>query len=156
MALRQFVSAEDRDEISGQLEKWASFMLANLLWALFSLPLVTLPAATAGLFAVMSRLVQQRQREFGIRLALGATPADLRRLVHNRTFALAALGVMAGTAVAWLLSRLMTAFWFGVQAADPLTWTGVVSLICLTTVIAAWRPARRAMRVNPVSLLREE
>jgi putative ABC transport system permease protein len=109
-----------------------------------------------GLFAVMSRLVQQRQREFGIRLALGATPADLRRLVHNRTFGLAAVGVIAGTAVAGLLSRLMTAFWYGVQAADPLTWTSVVTLIGVTTVIAAWRPARRAMRVNPVSLLREE
>ena len=109
-----------------------------------------------GLFAVMSRLVQQRQREFGIRMALGATPADLRRLVHHRTFALAGIGLAAGTVVAWLLSRLMAAFWYGVEAADPLTWTGVVLLIGATTLIAGWRPARRAMRVNPVSLLREE
>lgn len=117
---------------------------------------IALVGIAGGLFAVMSRLVLQRQREFGIRLALGATPADLRRLVHKRALTLAALGVFAGTLVAWLLSRVFAAVWYGVQGADPLTWATVVTLVCATALAAAWRPARRAMRVNPVSLLRDD
>jgi putative ABC transport system permease protein len=117
---------------------------------------IALAGIGGGLFAVLSRLVLQRQREFGIRLALGATSADLRRLVHNRTFALAGMGVAAGTAVAWLLSRLLAAVWYGVRTTDPMTWVSVVTVVAMTTAAAAWLPARRAMRVNPVSLLREE
>jgi predicted permease len=117
---------------------------------------IALVGIAGGLFAVMSRLVLQRQREFGIRLALGATPADLRRLVHGRTFALAAMGVAGGTVVAWLLSRLIAAVWYGVRAADPLTWVSVVAVVAATTAASAWLPARRAMRVSPVSLFREE
>jgi putative ABC transport system permease protein len=117
---------------------------------------IALVGIAGGLFAVMSRLVLQRQREFGIRLALGATPADLRSLVHKRAFGLAGLGILAGTIVAWLLSRVFAAVWYGVQGADPLTWSAVVTLVCATALVAAWRPSRRAMRVNPVSLLRED
>jgi hypothetical protein len=117
---------------------------------------IALVGIAGGLFAVMSRLVLQRQREFGIRLALGATPADLRRLVHRRAFWLAGLGVFAGTVVAWLLSRVFAAVWYGVQGADPLTWSTVVAIVGVTAMLAAWRPARRAMRVNPVTLLRDD
>jgi ABC-type antimicrobial peptide transport system permease subunit len=117
---------------------------------------IALVGIAGGLFAVMSRLVLQRQREFGIRLALGATPADLRRLVHGRTFALAAMGLAGGIAVAWLLSRLLAAVWYGVRAADALTWVSVVAVVAATAAASAWLPARRAMRVSPVSLLREE
>jgi hypothetical protein len=118
--------------------------------------IIALAGIGGGLFAVLSRLVLQRQREFGIRLALGATPADLRRLVHHRTFALAGMGVAAGTVVAWLLARLLAAVWYGVRTTDPMTWVSVVAVIAMTTVAAAWLPARRATRVNPVTLLREE
>jgi putative ABC transport system permease protein len=117
---------------------------------------IALVGIAGGLFAVMSRLVLQRQREFGIRLALGATPADLGHLVRRRALAVAGLGVFAGTVVAWLISRVLASVWYGVQAADPLTWAAVVVLVCGTTMAAAWRPSRRAMRVNPVTLLREE
>jgi putative ABC transport system permease protein len=117
---------------------------------------VALVGIAGGLFAVMSRLVLQRQREFGIRLALGARPVDLGRLVRRHALVLSTLGVGAGTIVAWLISRVLAAVWYGVQGADPLTWTAVVAIVCVTSLAAAWRPSRRAMRVNPVTLLREE
>jgi len=117
---------------------------------------IALIGIAGGLFAVMSRLVLQRQREFGIRLALGASPGDIGHLVQRRALAVAGLGVLAGTSVAWLISRVLASVWYGVQGADPLTWTAVVVIVCGTTMAAAWRPSRRAMRVNPVTLLREE
>ncbi len=95
MALRALISAEDRAEIGGQLEKWASFILANLLWGIFSLPLVTMPAATAGLFAVMSKRARGEQVElfsefFGAarRLWLKATALMLINLLAGGFLAL--------------------------------------------------------------------
>jgi putative ABC transport system permease protein len=117
---------------------------------------IALVGIAGGLFAVMSRLVLQRQREFGIRLALGARPVDLGRLVRRHALVLSALGVCAGTIVAWLISRVLAAVWYGVQGADPLTWFAVVAIVGVTSLSAAWRPSRRAMQVNPVTLLREE
>jgi putative ABC transport system permease protein len=69
---------------------------------------------------------------------------------------LSALGVCAGTIVAWMISRVLAAVWYGVQGADPLTWLAVVAIVGVTSLSAAWRPSRRAMQVNPVTLLREE
>jgi len=117
---------------------------------------IGLLAVGGGLFAVLTRIVQQRQREFGIRLALGATPYDVRRLVHRFGAGVAAAGLGAGVLLAWLVSRVVAAVQYGVQLTDPLTWLGVVLVIGMTVIAAAWRPARRAMTLDPVRLLRED
>jgi putative ABC transport system permease protein len=117
---------------------------------------IALLAVGAGLFAVLTRVAMQRQREFGIRIALGATPADLQRLVHGSSLMIGAAGMAAGAGLAWILGRLLTAVQYQVRLADPLTWIVVVVSIALTTILAAWRPARQAMRVDPIALLREE
>jgi ABC-type antimicrobial peptide transport system permease subunit len=97
-----------------------------------------------------------RRREFGIRVALGASPGALRRLVVGDGFRLVGLGVVAGIAGGWLVARALATFQYGVSVADPLSWAAVVTTIGLTSLAASWRPARRAMRANPVTLLREE
>ena len=117
---------------------------------------IGLLAVGGGLFAVLTRIVQQRQREFGIRLALGATPYDVRRLVHRFGASVALVGLGAGVLIAWLASRVVAAVQYGVQLTDPLTWAGVILVIGMTVMLAAWRPARRAMTLDPVRLLREE
>jgi putative ABC transport system permease protein len=113
-------------------------------------------AVGAGLFAVLTRVAMQRQLEFGIRISLGATPADLRRRVHGSNLMIGAAGMAAGAGLAWILGQLITAVQYQVRLAAPLTWIVVVVSIALTTILAAWRPARQAMRVDPIALLREE
>jgi hypothetical protein len=117
---------------------------------------VAVLTAAGGLFSILSYAVGRRRREFGIRTALGASPTQLRRLVFQDGASLVAMGVAVGLLGAWMVARSLAAFHYGVTAADPITWTGVVGVIALTSVAAAWRPARRAMRVDPVQLLREE
>ena len=93
---------------------------------------------------------------FGIRIALGATPTDVRRLVHGSSAILGSAGIAAGVVLAWILGRLLSAVQYQVRLGDPLTWTVVLTLVALTTALASWRPARQAMRVDPIALLRAE
>jgi predicted permease len=118
--------------------------------------IVTVLVAAGGLFSVLTYAVGMRRREFGIRVALGASPGALRRLVVGDGFRLVGLGVVAGIAGGWLVARALATFQYGVSVADPLSWAAVVTTIGLTSLAASWRPARRAMRANPVTLLREE
>ena len=111
MALRAFFSAEDRAEIGGQLEKWASFMLVNLLWAVFSLPLVTLPAATAGLFAVISK------RARGEPVELFSEFFGAARRLWRKATALALIDLLAGGFLALNLSILAR-----MDGGDPLAF----------------------------------
>jgi putative ABC transport system permease protein len=140
-----------RDAYSAALERPRAGTLVALTFAA-----VSLAAVGAGLFAVLTRAAQQRQREFGIRVALGASPADLRRLVHRGSVAIAVAGLAAGVALAWALGRLLTSVQYQVRSDDPLTWLVVSLVIGVTAAAAAWRPARQAMRADPVALLRAE
>jgi predicted permease len=117
---------------------------------------VAVATAAGGLFSVLTYTVTRRRREFGIRTALGASPRDMRRLVVGEGLTLAGAGVAAGGLGGWVIARALETFRYGVTPVDPLTWTGVVGLLALTTVAAAWRPARQAARVDPVQLLRQE
>jgi putative ABC transport system permease protein len=112
--------------------------------------------AVLGLFAMMSYSVAQRRAEFGIRLTFGATPASLKWLVLRGGLILAALGVTCGLAIAWGLSRLMTAVLYGTKGADPAIFGIVGSLMLLVALPACWWPARRAGKVDVVKLLRAE
>jgi putative ABC transport system permease protein len=117
---------------------------------------VALLAAAGGLFSVLSYAVGRRRREFGIRAALGAAPAQLRRVVIRDGLAVALAGLTLGALLAALLSRGLAWLQYGVTPGDPLSLVTVAGTIGVTTLLAAWRPARAAARVDPARLLREE
>ena len=121
----------------------------------FACAAIAILAAAGGLFSILSYAVGRRRREFGIRTALGASPRRIRRLVMRDAIGVAVTGVAVGAAGAWALSRSLSALQYGVSVADPMSWVVVLSSIAATTLAAAWRPARQAMRVDPASLLRE-
>jgi hypothetical protein len=117
---------------------------------------IGLVTSGAGLFAVLSYAIGRRRREFGIRSALGATPASLHRGVTRDALSLAAVGLAAGALAAWTLGRALSSAMYGVSATDPAAWLAMLVIVAGTTLVAAWRPARQAARVDPVALLREE
>ena len=113
-------------------------------------------AAIAGLFCVLTFAVAERRRELGIRTALGATPARLGRLVLTEAIGIAAVGLALGAVAAISLGRAAASLTYGVTTGDPLTWTAVIGSLALLALAAGIRPAREAMRVDPVQLLRHE
>jgi predicted permease len=117
---------------------------------------IALIAAAGGLFSVLSYAVGRRRREFGVRSALGASSLEIANLVLKDGLLVAFFGIAIGSLGAWLLARALASLEFGVTVADPLSWVLVLGTVVLTTLFAGWRPARSAMRVNPVLLLKEE
>ena len=117
---------------------------------------VGLLLSTAGLYAVLANLVSQRRREFGVRLALGATAAEVRRSVLVRGLAIASVGVAIGLAAAWPLVGTMRALLFDVSPMDPASVAAATFLVGTTALFACWWPARNAGRVDPCELLRGE
>ncbi|HUR20957.1 MAG TPA: ABC transporter permease [Vicinamibacterales bacterium] len=112
--------------------------------------------ALLGIYGVISYSVSQRTREIGIRIAIGAQHSDVSRMVVRQGLALTAVGAVAGLAGALALSQLIKSQLFGVQPSDPLTLVTVVIVMGLVATAAAWLPARRAARVDPIIALRRE
>jgi predicted permease len=122
----------------------------------FAFAAIAVLAAAGGLFSVLSYAVGRRRREFGIRTALGASPAQIGRLVMRDGLLVGGSGIAIGTIVAWSLARTMVSLQYGVTIRDPVSWLLVLGLLAVTTIASSWRPAREAMRVDPVLLLRAE
>ena len=112
--------------------------------------------AVVGIYGVISYSVTQRTHEIGIRMALGAEPAQVMRLILSHGLKLTAIGVVIGIGASLALTRLMSSILFGVSATDPLTFAGVAILLGLVSHAACYVPARRAMRVDPMIALRYE
>jgi ABC-type antimicrobial peptide transport system permease subunit len=125
-----------------------------LLLAAFAAVAVVL--ASIGVYGVLAYLVSQRTQEIGVRLAIGAAPADVSRLFLREGVALAGVGLAAGLAIAVAAARALTAMLFGITATDPLTFLGVAGVLSLTAILASYLPARRAARVDPMEALRAE
>ena len=109
-----------------------------------------------GIYSVISLSVISRRRELAIRSAVGAQPGDIRRLIFGEGFRLIAGGVLAGIALAVILSRVLRSFLFGVQPSDPATFIVVGLLFVGVGLLACWAPARRAGKVDPLEALRSE
>lgn len=117
---------------------------------------VALLLAAIGIYGLMAYSVQQRTQEIGIRLALGASPENVRRMVVRQGMSLALAGVVIGVAAALALSRYMASLVFGVKTWDPIAFVTVVVVLSAVAWAAAYLPARRASRVDPVVALRYE
>jgi len=110
--------------------------------------------ATAGIYSLMAFLVASRAREMGIRVALGASEPDIRRLVLGSSLRLVVAGAAIGIASALVVSRWVQSQLFGVRPTDPLTLTTVTLAVITVALIATWYPARQAARVDPRELLK--
>lgn len=117
---------------------------------------VALLLAAVGLYGVVSYNVEQRTREVGLRMALGARWADVLRLVLGQGMRLAAVGVIVGGLVASALARVLSSLLYGVSPVDPLAYLGAMALLLAVALAANWLPARRAARVDPLVALRYE
>ncbi len=140
---------DDRVQESLARRRFSTVMLG--LFAFLALAL-----ATIGIYGVMAYLVTQGTRELGIRLALGATPTDISRLVVRQGMSLAITGVGLGLAGAFALTRLIRSLLFGVQPSDPLTYVAIAALLAVIALAASYVPARRAAHIDPMVSLRWE
>ncbi|HEY5676155.1 MAG TPA: FtsX-like permease family protein, partial [Myxococcales bacterium] len=128
-------------------------LLAQLLSAFAAAALLL---ATLGIYGVVSYSVSRREREIGVRMALGAQAAHVVRMVLREGLRLSLLGVLAGSLLALALARLVAGFLYGVSPTDPLTYALASCGLALAALLACWLPARRATRVDPAVSLRAE
>ncbi len=132
---------------------WAPRMGASLLAVFAGL---SLALAVVGIYGVMAYSVNQRQRELGIRMALGATRSSVMRLVVTQGFRLAVIGVAVGLLASLAVTRVIATMLYGVSATDVVTFVTVPALLTLAAVAASYIPARRATRIDPMVALRYE
>jgi putative ABC transport system permease protein len=112
--------------------------------------------AAAGLYGVIAYTVAQRTQEIGVRVALGAAPRSVVRLVAAEGARLTAIGMGVGTAAALVVSRTMRSLLFGVSPAEPVTYTAVLLVFAAAAAAALIVPARRALALDPLTALRTE
>src|SRR4051812_20401988 len=160
-ALRREVQALDKDQPIYHVRTMDDVVMNSLgtrrvsmqLFAVFGIAALLL--AAVGIYGVMAYTVTQRTQEIGIRMALGAQKADVLRLVVRQGMTLTLIGVIAGLAGAFALTRVIANLLFGVGASDPLTFIAISLLLIFVSLIACYLPARRAARLNPIVALAE-
>ena len=156
LALDPTLAVNEISPLSAQIgTTLAATRLASTLITIFGL--VALLLASIGLYGVMAWTVSRRTREVGIRMALGAQPGDVLKLILKQGMLLAGCGVVIGLAAALIATRLIdTQQLYGVRAADPLTFAVIALLLTAVSLLACYLPARRATRVDPLQALRYE
>ena len=135
-------------------ETWGTQRLLSFLFSVFAG--LALMLATIGLYGLLAYTTLKRVREIGIRLALGARPAQIRTLILSHGMQLLLIGSMIGLVAAVALSRALQTVLFEVKGIDPRIYLGVGALLFSATLFASWIPARRASRVDPIVALRAE
>ena len=161
-SLRAAIKGISGEYVMSKTQTMESIISDSLASQRFSMAVLTIFAALAlalasvGIYGVISYLVGQRTQEIGIRIALGANRSDVLRMVLGDGMKMTLIGVAIGIAAAAGLTRLMASLLFGVSARDPLTFLCVAALLTLVALVACYLPARRAMRVDPMVVLRYE
>jgi putative ABC transport system permease protein len=161
-AIRNAVLQIDKEQAISDIGSLDQHLSASIAQRQFSMLLLGIFAAVAlvlaavGIYGVLSYAVTQRTHEIGIRMALGAGQRDVLRLVIGQGMLLTLLGVAAGLAAAFALTRLMTTLLFEVKPTDPLTFILIALLLLVVALLACWIPARRATKVDPMIALRCE
>jgi putative ABC transport system permease protein len=131
---------------------WFSYVAAMLA----VLGIMALVLASVGVYGVMAYSVSERSHEIGVRMALGAQPGDVLRLMMMRGLAMTLIGVAIGLPASWALARVLAGLFFGVSATDLATFSGITAMMCAVTLLACFVPAHRATRVDPMVALRHE
>jgi putative ABC transport system permease protein len=134
-------------------EKFATEHLGVLLSAVFSV--VALFLSAVGLYGVLAYYVSQRRREIGVHIALGATSRNILNLVVSRGIKLVAAGIVVGLVLALGATRFIGSILYGVSGYDPVTWLVAALVLGLVATFACVLPALRAIRINPITALRE-
>jgi macrolide transport system ATP-binding/permease protein len=140
----------------GEHLRLATFNQRLLASFLGGLGAIALLLSTIGLYSVIRYAVSQRTRELGVRMALGAQPGEVARLVLGQGMVLALLGAVLGLMVAFATGRLLANQLYGVSATDPVVFAGVLALLAAVSALASWLPARMAARVDPMIAIRAE
>jgi putative ABC transport system permease protein len=161
-SLRQALAHLDPEQAAGDIRTFDQYLARSIATPRFTAVLLGTFASLAlllagfGLYGVMAYSVAQRSREIGIRMALGAQAADVRSLVVNQAVRLGATGLAIGIAGALAVTRVFDSLLFGVTASDPVTFASVSATLITVLVLAAYLPARRATRVDPIVALRAD
>jgi putative ABC transport system permease protein len=160
--IRRAVQAVDRDQAVASIEPFDRFMERSLEQPRMTMLLVLAFAATAlllaavGIYGVMAYSVAQRAREIGIRIVLGARSGDVRSMVIRQSMQLVLAGVAVGIPIAVVLGRFYASLLFGLKAADPANFMGVIAILAAVALASSYVPAVRATRVDPIVVLRSE
>jgi ABC-type antimicrobial peptide transport system permease subunit len=135
----------------------AAFFLPRMAATLFGVfGFIGLVLATVGLYGVMSYSVSRRTREIGIRMALGAQPGSVERLVLRQGLVLTLIALMLGWPAAWMLAKTASSFLYGIQPHDAFTFALVPPFLAVIALGACYIPARRAASIDPMQALRTE
>jgi len=161
-AIKREIRVIDKDQPIAQVQTLddklndsiAPQKFTRLLLSIFGL--MALSLASAGIYGVMSHAVTQRTHEIGVRMALGARPLDVLKLMVGQGMSLVVIGLLLGLAGAYATTRLMTSLLFDVTAKDPFTFAVVTVVLAIVALLACYLPARRATKVDPLVALRYE
>jgi putative ABC transport system permease protein len=161
-SIRSTIAAVDKDVPLGRIYTVDELMATSIAAPRFRATLLTvfavagLALAAIGIYGLMAYTVSERARELGVRVALGATAADVMRIVLGEGFVLALAGVGAGVVGGLAASRLIGGLLFGVAPTDPATFAAIAVILMATALLGSYVPARRASRVDPMATLRAE
>ena len=159
--VRQAMNSVDPELPLAKLATLSTLVDHSLTQPRFSMMLLTgfallaLALASVGMYGVISYSVTQRNKEIGIRMALGAERASVFGMVLKQGFGMAGIGIVIGLLAAFVATRTLSAYIYGVRPFDPLTFGSVCALLAALVALASWVPARRATRVDPVVVLRD-